>query len=236
VRDVVEKPDSYIGYPKFKAASKLSEISILDHQGAGEFWATYLRSENVPALRRLGFVRVTSYESDENEDSEDEDDVYYGRSRWFEDPVELGKDVPYSQLEVLVAFTSSIPSPLPPLFSFQNFLALFPSGSANRFPLVSLVKNCRCISSRHQAPSHFRAALASLRPESSNVPPLSLQLFLAGRPKYVPVEDYSELLLKLKSQGIEVHEDQNEEEHDSDSLIYPSFVNYLRKTGKINEN
>jgi len=107
---------------------------------------------------------------------------------------------------------------------------------SNRFPLVSLVRNCRCISSRYEAPLEFKAALASLRPEYSNDPPLSLQLFLAGRPKYILVEDYSELLLKLKSQGIEVHEDQDEEEHDSDSLIYPSFVNYLRKMGKINEN
>ncbi|GAA5966810.1 hypothetical protein JCM3765_004278 [Sporobolomyces pararoseus] len=234
VLDIVEIPEAHFLSNPFKTASKLRKISISGHQGGADLWTSYLKHENLPNLRRLGFSDVTRYVPEENGDySGDESYGYeYAEQAGFvaDEWIELPTTLPYSQLEVLVGLPPPNLTDIPN-FPLDNFLALVPFSAMSMNPLV---KACRLRFSRTRG---FKPSLVDqLRPESSAGYPHTLHFFISGR--YSPNDEkaYQDILGKLRARSIEIHEDENEDEDDSDSLIYPSFVEFLRKAGRLQED
>ncbi|GAA5968855.1 hypothetical protein JCM3765_005817 [Sporobolomyces pararoseus] len=235
IRNVAEDPSSFLNPHVFKVASKLTELSIWNHQGGGDIWCSYLKKKsNLPNLRRLGFAGVTSYH--EKEDDPDAVDEYYSDGDGFgvyETPVSLPRSPLFPQLGIVVA------EPSPGLesfenFPFNNFLALLHSPSMGRqFRLSPLIKNCRLMNLHGRISDWAATASKNLRPKSNN-PNNVLHLFFAGDSNTGSFRGNQHTIDQIQTADIVVHEDDDkEEEQKSNSLIFPSFVKHLRESGRL---
>ena len=228
IHNVAQDPDSTLAPKVFKIASTLKELSIWRHQGGGDFWRSYLDNiTNLPNLRHLGFAEVTSYHDNEDDSySVSEylaDDEYLGI---YELPVLLPNSPLLTKFEVLIA---EPPSRLEDFqnYPFDNFLALIRPPEVNQpFTLSSLIRNCRMMGLWDGATESDAIAVQNLRPKiktSDNV----LHFFSSSRSRWADTTN-QEILAQVESADIVLHGDDDDEEV-GDSLIFKSFVNYLRE-------
>ncbi|GAA5914198.1 uncharacterized protein JCM6883_000773 [Sporobolomyces salmoneus] len=215
-----------------KIASKLSELSIWDHQGGDRIWEAYLTKRNLPQLRRLGYSHVTRYETAVSQLDPDHEDYEYIRDEYrFEYPFleevgeGLGKGFPLSTLKVLVADcptqVSTIPKSLQP-----RFLSLSVETPSGLVQLNDSFTHLR-LPGFTSKDTWFANAVASETKRRSK--DASLNLFLTEKAAH-----NSTFLDKLQRENVIVRAvPEEEEEENATSLIFPSFIKYLEESGQL---
>ncbi|GAA5968887.1 hypothetical protein JCM3765_005825 [Sporobolomyces pararoseus] len=222
-------------YRYLKTAFRLTELSISGHQGGGLIWEAYLRRQYVPNLKRLAYADVGTYEDAREglDDDEWPDTMPY----LSEETHYLGKAVPYSQLEVLVAYYPEDDSDHPiRTFPSANFLCL-PSWSPfppNFREINTSVKHLKLGYSQSDSRGLIDwTTRIERRFETEPNTQVDVHLWLSGRPTRLSPEDYQDAIDRIKAKGFLVHGCEDEPDFEnSTSLIFPSFVDYLKKNGK----
>ncbi|GAA5873116.1 hypothetical protein JCM16303_006944 [Sporobolomyces ruberrimus] len=243
VRYVHEDPSETLFFnasqANFKAATKLSELSIWNHHGGGPLWNSYLGASGTttPALRRLGFAQVTHFKM-EDRDLDDFSDEYCCEDCSGPIPTSLVKTVQrlgkefsslFPQLETLVAECPRSPLSIPAL-PRDHFLALLHTAShRSRDPTRQMTCVRLSYSWNTSLPDFLDLFKTLFSTDDSQV----RHLFLPPRPNHVTVEEYEEKISEVQSKGCEVHRDLDGDEADPHSLIVPSFVRFLEQAGNI---
>ncbi|GAA5914201.1 uncharacterized protein JCM6883_000774 [Sporobolomyces salmoneus] len=220
-------------------ASNLVELSVWGHQGGARIWETYLTRGNVPKLRRLGYWGVTRYElrgdSDESDEEECECDCCCEDVELFEDDkVELGKNFPLFQLQVLVAAspsTNSLLSRVPKSLRPRTLVVSPEDSSPDVLPPVLSLHNFRYIFSTISGFSAFVMHHSKVKLEDSRS---TRHFFVAVRSHSSVMPSFVNLNDLLAPSNIVMH-GMKEEEYDSNatSLIFPSFIKFLEESGQL---
>ncbi|GAA5974899.1 hypothetical protein JCM5350_004492 [Sporobolomyces pararoseus] len=210
--------------PRFKPASNLTELSISGHQGGGLIWKDYLRKRYIPNLKRLGYSCVSRY------------DARDGFVIFTEDHP-IGKDLPYSQLEVLVAYYPDDDSNHPiKTFPSDNFLCLPDYFASHAFQEMDLsLKHFKFGYSETDSngPSNWVKRIERRFENRFNTKD-DVHIWLPERPLKLSPQDYQGTIDRIKAKGFAVHGYEDETAFEaSTSLIFPSFVSHLKRNGKL---
>jgi hypothetical protein len=223
----------------FEIASNLEELSVFGHRGGGRLWHAFIRQEHLPKLRRLGFAEVTNYEggSWEEIDEEVEDGSENPEMDSINEfPAFFDLDAPLAQLDVLVTDWQDGFAKIPN-FPFDRFLVMIDSWQ----PLSKdLLRNCTAymfpqwrLRYRHEVDQWFQGTLRLLTEEGRPTRFISLPPYevCGGRGNTERILELKTIVEDIRKKGIEVA---IEEDHEKwGSLILPSFVDYLKRAGKL---
>lgn len=250
IRDVHEDPRIERSLENFRAAPNLVELSIWNHQGGARIWSDYLNKGKLPSLRRLGFHEVSLYRTERRE-SETADDSE--RRHVSEVEIQPCRNIPYSQLEVLVAACPENFETIPD-FPVDGFLSL------SRYP-VSLQEQVNN-SSRNFRPFYSRTEIYHFIDDwfediqKLSIPSTSnsskIRFFFCGCPYRFSPSIYRYELHGIEAKGLLVideidaveearsveEEGENFERTEMDdltSLLFPSFVDSLRRAGRLRD-
>ena len=206
-------------------------------------WNSFIRKENVPNLRRLVYHGVSHYREVDDPDEWLQEPVWDGRREgqlyWEKTLRCLSEDedegfptrTPYSQLEALVG-RSPKDIDETPNFPFSIFLAtIMPGTDSEDTALPPQVSNVYLVYAKGIEEYGFERAIACSLLFAPQDQTRTVQLFLSSRPFSVTPENFESVISFVESNGFTVPLRQEEEEHPS--LILPSFVDYLRKAGRI---
>ncbi|GAA6015815.1 hypothetical protein JCM11491_007196 [Sporobolomyces phaffii] len=217
----------------FQIASHLSEISVWGHQGGAQLWHRFLREKHVPQLRRLGFAQVTDYRFEAAEFPCDccYDDEEYGEHEVLvELPSMIGKRVPLSHVDILVAERPRDAAVLRG-FPLDRFLAVFLVGT-HLLPLNLATDSFhRLVYSNATSPEAVMNYLRSLASRPSQIDNQSIHLFLPPPPVSIRGETYRSVIRQIELKGFRVHELEEEDDEDSTSLLTPTAITLLQRNG-----
>ncbi|GAA5966813.1 hypothetical protein JCM3765_004279 [Sporobolomyces pararoseus] len=230
IRHVREDPNEVLGSKlspfDLRPALKLVELSINGHQGGGMIWDVYLGFK-VPSLRRLAYVEVTEYYRARGSLSFELD---VGFQEFGESSSSLPPRTPYSQLQVLVATPSDKYHGIRN-FPLDNFFAVLQIEDLAEPDLPITFPNC-CIIPEDPDYCLVDASLTAIQGKVSHPDNRIVALHLPVCNGCPDNEEYHACVEFLRSKGVKVHEVE-EISHESNSLIFDSFVNYLEKNGKL---
>ena len=228
---------TYQGWsPRFKIAFNLTELSISGHLGGGLIWEVYLRKRYGPNLKRLGYSGVSRYE-DARDELDDLDDWPDSIPHLSAETSPIGKGIPYSQLEVLVAYYPKDDSNHPiKTFPSDNFLCLPDYFASHAFRKMDLsLKHFKFGYSETDpnGPSNWVKRIERHSENRFNTKD-DVHIWLSGRPPSLSPQVYSGVIEQIAGKGFVVHgcEDATAFE-ESTSLIPPSFVNHFKRNGKL---
>ncbi|GAA6005617.1 hypothetical protein JCM11491_003702 [Sporobolomyces phaffii] len=214
----------------FKVAANLREISVWGHQGGAVLWKAYLKKKFVPALRRLGYVDVTRWDREVAEWDSQGRHAYYSPNEVAD---ELGKDVPFAQLELVIADTPSHVAKIKN-FPVDGFLATVSvNAGAPDAATFARAQNIRLACSVEVND----VVLQSVRDTLETLSRSKTIKFVSIPGRLVPTShsDLSGQVQQLRSNGIEVAVEKEEAdvESPSRSIILSSFVDYLEQNGRL---
>jgi len=222
----------------FEIAQNLEELSVFGHEGGGRLWRHFISKNYLPKLRRLGFAEVTNYGGGTTEQED------YAMANGSENPVMdaitwdemfLNSRVPFKQLEVVVTDWQDVFVKIPN-FPFDRFLVMLNSPQ----PLSKdLLQNCTAymfpkwrLHLGNEVDLWLKRTLRLLAEEGRSTRFISLPpLGVCGSGKTEDIKELQTIVEEMRNKGIEVALEKNCEK--METLILPSFVNHLKRTGKL---
>jgi len=219
----------------YKTASNLVELSVLDHQFDGIIWKRLLENDSIfPKLLRLGIYNVRTYrtgsESEFYSDDEDQDVNY--------EYISLSNLSLYSRLEAVAA---------PFQMGFvsggnysQKELILLPDRETDSFfnchPIEYLSEQMNIGDTMQNSPQEYAPPdVEGLLHGLCLSPPRDTTFFFVPFPRSKLSSDVQTVLSEFAEYNVEVHY-LDEEEEDSISIIPNSFVDFVRRQKKKEED
>ncbi|GAA5974848.1 hypothetical protein JCM5350_004470 [Sporobolomyces pararoseus] len=250
LRNIHEFPESTVPWKllrNMQTASNLKEISIWNHQGSSILWKAFL-SKKCPSLKRLAISGITKWEREVMEWDSQGLDAY---SLPDESPTFLGQDIPYTPSNFnLIVFDAKPDLSNLKKFSPEITLVNLTLDGTHSPTVFTKCQNFRLVK---PLPVYNFQTYKTIEPKVEEMTPklsgfldeLSKSLdqktkklksvvkFLSIPSQLVHDSDIKEKVEIIRSKGVEVTVEDEEESSKSTSLFLPEFVDYLKRNGKL---